>query len=276
MFYHTHGIFHNIQVLTMHSNEAQQPETSLIPTASAPKRKERILLAEDTTVDQRVALVNLHRLGYDADMAQNGIETLNALEHRRYDIILMDCQTPDLDGYEVTKEIRRRERGGHPTWIIGMTAQTAGGREKCLTGGMDDYVSKPLHREELRAALERSAQRPVKPFDDNTLRTLVEEGDFELSELIDLFVAAAPASVAEMRLALEKFDPDHLIVTAHTLKGTCGNFGAAPLRELCARIEQAGLSGDMRSGAELVASAERELDRLIDALESYHDTAQGG
>jgi CheY-like chemotaxis protein len=220
-------------------------------------------------VDQRIALVNLNRLGYDADIARNGIETLNALEHRRYDIILMDCQLPDLDGYEVTKEIRRRERGGHRTWIIGLTAQTAGDRDKCLTAGMDDYVSKPLHREELRVAMDRSAPRPAKPFDDDALRTLMEEGDFELSELIELFVVGAPASIAEMRLALEKSDPEHLVITAHTLKGTCGNLGAAPLRELCAQIEQAGLSGETHSSADLIVSAEKELDRLIDALVSY-------
>jgi two-component system sensor histidine kinase/response regulator len=257
----------------MHPKEAPPAKTSANQSASPAKRKERILLAEDATVSQRVALANLNRLGYDADMAQNGIEALNALEHRRYDIILMDCQMPELDGYQVTKEIRRRERGGHQTWIIGMAAQIAQDCQKCLTAGMDDYLRKPLDREELRTALERSAPRPPEPFDDDALRTLMEEGDFELSELIGLFVAGAPASVAEMRLALEKSDPEHLATTAHTLKGTCGNFGASPLRQLCAQIEQAALSGDTHGNADLIVSAERELDRLIDALESYRKAA---
>jgi CheY-like chemotaxis protein len=250
-----------------------EPETFLIPAASLSKGKERILLAEGMAVDQRVALVNLNRLGYDADMAQNGIEALDATANQRYDIILMDCQMADLDGYEVTREIRQRERGDHRSWIIGMTAQTAGDREKCLSAGMDDYLSKPLHRDELRAALERSAPRPAKPFDDHVLRTLMEEGDFEPSELIDLFVAGAPASIAEMRQALEKSNPQDLVITAHTLKGTCANFGASPLRELCARIEQAGLSGDLQNCAHLIVSAAQELDRLIEALESYRDAA---
>ena len=86
--------------------------------------------------------------------------------------------------------------------------------------------------------------QPVKPFDDKALRILVEEGDFEVSELVDLFVATAPASISEMRLALEKSNLEHLVIIAHTLKGTCANFGADPLRELCAQIEQAGVSGD--------------------------------
>jgi histidine phosphotransfer protein HptB len=117
--------------------------------------------------------------------------------------------------------------------------------------------------------------RPVKPFDDDALRILVEEGGFEVSELVDLFVASAPASISEMRLALKESNLEHLVIIAHTLKGTCGNFGAAPLRELCAKIEQAGLSGDTDSRADLILSAGRELDRLINALESYRDTALG-
>lgn len=259
----------------MRAYQALQPETSLLSTASPAKRHERILLGGFNVAERRVALLNLNRLGYNADVVQNGIEVLNALEEQRYDIVLMDCQMPDLDGYEATKEIRRRERGGHHSWIIGVTAESAGEREKCLTAGMDDYVSKPLRSQELQAALERTGSRPVKPFDDEALRILVEEGDFEVSELVDLFVASAPASISEMRLALEKSNLEHLVMIAHTLKGTCSNFGATPLRELCAKIEQAGLSGDTDNGADLILSAERELDRLINALESYRDTAFG-
>jgi CheY-like chemotaxis protein len=100
----------------------------------------------------------LRRLGYDANIAANGIEVLRALEEKGYDIILMDCQMPQLDGYEVTKEIRRREGGNRRIWIIAMTADVMGGvREKCLAAGMDDYLGKPLRRGELNAALERGA-----------------------------------------------------------------------------------------------------------------------
>lgn len=154
-------------------------------------------------MDQRVALLNLNRLGYNANIVQNGIEAPNAVEDRGYNIILMDCQMHDLDGYQATEEIRRRERGGQYAWIIRVAVQSAGAHEKCLAAGMDDYLSKPLGREELRGALERSAPRPSKPLDDKALRNLVEEGDFEVSELVDLFVASAPPNIYEMRLSRE-------------------------------------------------------------------------
>ena len=192
-----------VQVLTRPTNasESRQPEPSMRSAIPLSLRKERVLLAEDSVVNQQVALGNLRKLGYNADVAANGIEVLKAFERERYNIILMDCQMPDLDGYEVTREIRRRERSGNRAWIIAMTANVmVGDREKCLTAGMDDYVSKPLSAAELRAALERGAARPVNPLCDDALRNLTEDGEDELAELM----ASAPTTIADMPPALEK------------------------------------------------------------------------
>jgi signal transduction histidine kinase/CheY-like chemotaxis protein len=120
----------------------------------------RLLLAEDDRVNQCVALAQLKKLGYGADVAANGFEVLAALEKSHYDIVLMDCQMPGLDGFRTTQRIRERERSERneaPTYIIAMTANAmTGDREKCLAAGMNDYVSKPVWTKELQTALERA------------------------------------------------------------------------------------------------------------------------
>ena len=117
----------------------------------------RILLAEDNTVNRQVALGMLRRLGCSATPVANGREALDALEVAPYDIVLMDCQMPEMDGYEATRRIRERERnaGRPPVYIVAMTANAMkGDEERCLQVGMDRYLSKPVMLDELRAVLE--------------------------------------------------------------------------------------------------------------------------
>src|SRR6185436_19429989 len=120
----------------------------------------RVLVAEDNTVNQKVARGELQKLGYSADVAGNGLEVIEALQRQPYDLIFMDCQMPEMDGYEATRRIREMERTGPPqqrapaVHIIAMTANAMkGDREKCLEAGMDDYVTKPIHRAELQKAI---------------------------------------------------------------------------------------------------------------------------
>ena len=126
-----------------------------VSSLGAPGRR-RILIVEDNLTNQLVARGQLKSLGYAPDIAANGIKALEALQLASYEVIFMDCQMPEMDGYETTAEIRRREGPHNHIWIIAMTANAMGGdREKCLAAGMDDYLSKPTRTDEIRAALER-------------------------------------------------------------------------------------------------------------------------
>ncbi len=215
----------------------------------------RILLAEDNSVNQKVATRTLEKLGYYVDVVANGAEAVEKLERGLYDAILMDCQMPEMDGYAATREIRRREGAGGRTIIIAMTASAmAGDREKCLKAGMDDYVTKPVRSEDLQQILQKNlaqsagdqpsvaAEAAAHLAGDAELVARVKEleqevGPSAMQELIGDFLNETARSLDNLENALRGADSTLAVETLHNLVDCSANVGAVRMAEICTRME---------------------------------------
>jgi CheY-like chemotaxis protein len=231
---------------------------------------QRILIAEDNVVNQRVAAYELSQLGYSADTVADGCEVLEALSRIPYAIILMDCHMPELDGYETTRRIRAA--GGHQPYIIAITANAMqGDKEVCLAAGMDNYVSKPLRGSELKAALLKARPVPAEPVSAKQLTMLrrLDKGGAPgiFSELTELFSESTPRLLSQACNALD--DPTQLTMIAHTIKGSCITFGAHPMAALCLELEQRGRQGIGRDAREIINAIELEFFTVRAALANH-------
>ena len=250
------------------------------------RRHIRILLAEDNPVNQKVAVQQLRKLGFHPDVVGNGIEVIEALGRIRYDVILMDCQMPDLDGYEATRRIRSGTTAPHVR-IIALTANAMqGDRERCFEAGMDDFITKPVRLEELADVVERNvASLPRAKRTEATaavfvevslnhatldeLRALAEPGEpGPLHELIDLFLKQMPTLIQEINEAAARGDFAALLNAAHSLKGSSRNMGADVLADICQEIELASKPDAPASLGQLRSRLDQESKKVASLLQT--------
>jgi PAS domain S-box-containing protein len=232
----------------------------------------RILVAEDNTVNQRVVVRMIEKLGGRAHVAATGLEVLSAMERERYDVVLMDVQMPDMDGLAAAREIRRRQPTDGPA-VIAMTANARReDRQMCLDAGMDGFIAKPVRVEALRDALAQCGTRvetTAKPLDVGVferLRALERDAPGVLREIVDLYLGDAPQRIESLRQAAETGDAATLGSLAHGLKGSSGYIGAREIEGLCADIERNLRAGKNEVALAKVASLPGALDRVRDAL----------
>jgi len=256
--------------------EARLPEK--LPEAEPPSGANagRVLLVEDSYVNQLVASGMMEKLGYEVQVSPDGAHAVDVAAAGRFDLILMDCRMPVMDGYEATRRIRNSDGPNRTTPIVALTASAmAGDRERCLAAGMDGYLSKPLDPRELAATLNGFNKKPTSlqattapapaPRSDSLdesvldgLRELERGGDGSfLRRVIEAFVSDTRSRLDDLRVGIAANDLPTTARAAHALKGSCRNIGARRMASLCEQLEQAANGTDP-------AAAHQALSRLED------------
>jgi len=260
----------------------------------------RILLAEDNTINQEVALGVLNDIGLSADVAANGLEVLQALRlaptSAPYDLILMDCQMPEMDGYEATEAIRKGAAGTeyNELTIIAMTANAMkGDREKCISSGMNDYLSKPIDTYALENMLQHYLTHAARNAEDNNQASQepapapidniwdkpgalkrVRNREDRLLKLVQMFTADMPERMERLIQALSCEDSETAGQLAHTIKGVAGNLSAEQLAQQCKTIEQACRQKDFAVFAQIQQPMQDSFQQLMTRLRVFISSQQ--
>ena len=282
-----------VDILSKADRSQRQPAATPAAAPSINGRL-RILLAEDNPVNQQVATRLLKKLGHEVQVVENGQLVLEALNSGEFDVVLMDVQMPVMDGFKAVAGIREREQStGHHQLVIAMTAHAmSGDRERCLSAGMDDYISKPISATAVSKALARVMERSPavlnganqdgvasaetrsesSPFDfEAALAKFDGDRDF-VNELFEIFLQTAPKMLESLASAAEQRDLSATRESAHLIKGTVSNFCADLSYAAALRLEQICQTENLDEFAAAHQDLAGEVDRLIDAVKKQLKT----
>jgi PAS domain S-box-containing protein len=296
---HRAQLLQTLQTLFSHRGQPAELITKHTLKESIAAAKPRILLVEDNLVNQKVAVLMLERLGCRVDIANNGREALQAAGSNHYDLVLMDCQMPEMDGFEATRRIRQLPEQGRRLPIVALTANAfEEDRHQALAAGMDDFVTKPFTAAKLEqifvdwllprqsAATPKAESAIAAPAEQNTsgfqpdaaavkagLQTLAQAvGQEMIVEVIALFRQTEQASVQELQQQLASGDWENVGRSAHKLKGLCRQIGANDVGGLCEQLEKAGKSQDATQCQQLTPG----VIQAVQALSSLLQQQAGG
>ncbi len=250
------------------------------------RNKYKILLVEDNLINQKVALRIINDAGYFAQSAINGIEAIKAVKENSYDLILMDVQMPEMDGFTATKEIRKLNSDSSKVPIIAITAHALiGDREKCIEAGMDDYISKPIIPDQLIKILDRwlNVQRQTEKIQKNIKEESQPIFDFSVLEKMSLgdrefqtdLLKSYVLDVEERFVRLEKFvsesNIDKIINEAHTMKGASYSVGAKKIGDESLGIELSGKNNDLANISQRISSLRNAIEDTKVILKDFID-----
>lgn len=272
-----------------HGKRTENRTTSPDSSHKSKHKRIRVLIAEDNRVNQEVAVLQIRKMGHQVDVANSGREALEAMERVAYDLVLMDCEMPEMHGFEATRIIRERETDRR-TPIIAMTAHAMEGyRKQCLDAGMDDYISKPLRAEDLIALIKRWTSHTESKAETSSVQRADEQEDTLIESLsrltkgskpdssiilIDIFIKDSAERIEAILNAAKQDDAKSLVQTSHALKGSCGYMGAKRMAEISATLEQIGRKGSTKGAMALAALLEEEFANVRRVLENHKEKAK--
>jgi two-component system, sensor histidine kinase and response regulator len=250
--------------------EEGAPQEIVMPEViGPPATRLRVLLAEDHVVNQKVATRMLENLGHRVTVVGDGVQALAAMEAEEFDVVLMDIQMPEMDGFEALAALRKSERHtGMHVPVLALTAHAMkGDMERCLQAGFDGYLSKPIKAAELVHALSEVEAGPALQRTDTrlSLDQLFEtcDGDVAfMNELVESFMEASPRLLSSIERAIRAGDPQAAAVEAHGWKGISQTIGVEELATLCRRLEESGRRGDLDEARGILVSVQSAWERI--------------
>jgi signal transduction histidine kinase/CheY-like chemotaxis protein/HPt (histidine-containing phosphotransfer) domain-containing protein len=241
-----------------------------------------VLVVDDNATNRKIAVHMLETLGHRADVAASGVDAVEACARIPYDLVLMDCRMPLMDGYEATRTIRTVEGAARRTPIVAMTASAMfADRERCLAVGMDDYLSKPVRLADLADMVDRWLHRgiiapsenstaPGGPvLDEAVIAELISLGDEVMAGLVPAFVLDTHERLAGIRAAVHDGDAAGLSSQAHALRGSAGNMGGRRVATMCGRLEDAARAGLLDPAPADLVTLEAEVEQMLAAVSRH-------
>jgi signal transduction histidine kinase/CheY-like chemotaxis protein len=286
---------------TVQPQEKPKPNIPAETKIAMSSSRSRVLLVEDNPVNQEVALGMLELLDYQVTVAENGLEALQIITQHSFDLVLMDCQMPEMDGYTTTETIRRHEQNSGSDQHLPIIALTANAmkedRDRCLAVGMDEFLSKPFTQEQLLEVMTRWLSIESQPIPKHTnpisealdasedvapqtsvldqkaldnIRAIQRPGKPDiLQKVIHHYLENTPILLQHMHEAIDKNDPHAMLISAHTLKSSSANLGALRLSEHCKALESMGREKRMEGATELLTEIEIDYQLASAALGDY-------
>ena len=286
-----HVLFTYRDITAERANPLPRVVKSSLPSAAA-----RVLVVEDNRVNQLVAVGQLQRLGHECAVAASGAEAIEAVARERFDIVLMDVQMPDIDGYEVTRRIRSMPPPANAISIIGVTAHAiAGQRERCMAAGMNDYLAKPVSLEQLGAIVRLWTGGPDPETAGSTAQELIGRDDQYvldrarvstflamnrtqegfLDGLVKVFRMDVPLRIAALRAAAAAGNLEGLFLAAHAMKSSSGSVGAKRMLAMASSLEEAARAGRLEGAEASIDQLAVEFGRVVTAYDGIIRRSSG-